>query len=526
MSDEKSPQTPDIDPTIARILGELAEVAHNSAAGQEIAQLEESLDLANRQLIQLRLEDEGWNLLTGGKPDGEDGPTLDQIKQMSDLIRAAVAESPLPKQANNLRASYAFSGAFIIPGVEGSVDIPGKRGPKGAAVKGQEALKSFVSSRTSREFVFGKSAQTLISTACSTDGVYLLLGDDKTKEVHALSVASITNVMVNPDHPGEVWAYQRTWNPTPHEKKSKPLVKWYYTDRFTGKRPSSHGEGAGKVEVDTNKTILDLAVNTQTGWALGVPDLWAGHVWNRNYLAALKDGMEVSSLMAWLSARVKKQSRTGSDALGVKVTGASRGAGVQTYGEGNAIDTYATTGKAYDYEALNPIAAVYALAAGVSLVDLLSSPSASGGSYGAAQSLSPGLRRANEMRRDLIASWMERVLEWGTGSYVQVTPASTEEIEPSREAEILALMHNSGLYHADEIRPRMAHVGRVTLKHDGPPKGYLKPNNEESLPRKDIDPEGTPNDKTSSATQGKSTGAGGKTSTDKNDRQKDAQTDI
>lgn len=480
--------------------------------------LEEQLDLAQRQITALRLEDEGWRLLAGGSRPEDEGPTLAQIKDMSKLLRPAVAESPLPKQANNLRSSYTFSEKFLIPNLEGATETAGPGRPTAETVS-LRGLKAFAQSRTAREYVFGKQAQELISTACSTDGVYLLLGDDKDKTVHAVSLVEIQDVMVNPDHPGEVWGYLRQWNPNPSDKESKPKQLWYYTDRFPGKRETSIGE-QNSIPVAQDKTIIDLMVNNQTGWAWGVPDLWAGHVWNRNYLAAIKDGMEVSSLMAWLSAKVKNQSASAGQATGITVGAATRGANVQTYGAGNDIDTYATTGKAYDYDATRPLAALYALAAGVSVVDLLASPSAAGASYGSAQALAPGMRRSIATRRDVIAGWMERVLEWATGMFHQVTPASIEDIDPYRRAQVVTLAWNTGLFHEDEIRPELAYVANLTLKHDKAPEGVLKPNNKESWARNDIDPKDDPSKPKKTApspSQGKSDGTGGTGNTSGND---------
>lgn len=485
----------------------------------QVTELKEDLDLARRQIRTLQLEDEGWHLLAGEKPE-DDGPDLDLIKEMSGLLRPAVAESPLPKQANNLRSSYVFSEKFLIPNLDGATEVKtGRPTTEEAAIK---KLKEFANARLTREYVFGKAAHELISTACSTDGMYLLLGNDKTKAVHALSLTEITGYMVNPDHPGEVWAYKRTWNPDPSSRQDKAVTKWYYTDKFTGTRGTELGAADDNHPVDQTHTIIDLTVNKQTGWAFGTPDLWAGHVWNRNYLAAIKDGMEVSALMAWLSAKVKNQSSAGSTATGVKVGAANRGANVQTYGEGNAIDTYATTGKAYDYDATRPLAAIYALAAGVSVVDLLASPSAAGASYGSAQALSGGVKRSIIMRRDAIAAWYERVLEWATGMYHQVTPASIDDIEPYRKAQVIKLLESTGLFHPDEIRPEFAQVGGITLKHEKEPEGYLLPNNEKSLKRKDIDTDSSEPTKTASnPNQGKSDGTGGQGSTAANDQRSD-----
>ena len=516
--------TPDNDriSEIARLIAEAIPVA---SMGESL--LQEELDLAQKQIQRLKLEDEGWILLSGAT-EGEDGPTLDQLHDMSRLLRAAVAESPLPKQANNLRSSYTFSEKFLIPGLDGSTETATRgRGRPTAKEETEKALRDFVSSKTAKKYIFGPDAQDLISTGCSTDGGYFLLGDDKTRTVHPIPIREIVDVYVNEDFPDEIWAYQRQWTPNPG-KPDSPKKMWYYTDTFEGDRlaalPASPTSNE-KVPVDKSKTMIDLTVNNQTGWVWGVPDLWAGHVWNRNYLAGMKDGLTVTELMAYLSAKIKNQSRTGSDAAGVKIGTGGRAGSVQTYGEGNSIDTYATTGKAYDFGALRDVAAIYALAAGVSVVDLLASPSAAGASYGSAQALAPGMRRAIAVRRDKIASWQERILEWATGTYHQVTAASIEEVEPYRKMQMLQLAHMTGLFHPDETRPEMAYQAGITLKHASEPEGYMPPNNEDSLPRKDVDIDAykvqKPTKTAPSPTQGKGDGTGGQGSTAANDQRTD-----
>lgn len=508
----------EISPAIAQLAEQIAQLIP-SPEGDEY--LREELALAQMQLNRIKLEDEGWQLLRGGS-DQVWGATLDQVKEMSRLLRDAMAESPLVKQANNLRSSYTFSEPFLIPGLDGPTEMEDEKKTRGRPTKdeaGLRRLRQFAHSRSAREYVLGRDAQELISAAMSTDGVYLLLGDDSTHVVNVIPIAEVTGTMSNPDFPGEIWAYRREWNPDP-SGEGEPVVRWYYTDRFEGNRQSSLTHGGKTETVDVGKTIIDLSVNRQPGWQFGIPDLWAGHVWNRNYLRAIKSGMEVTDLMAWLSAKVKNNSRVGANATGVTVKRGGPAGSVQTYGEGNSIDTYATTGKAYDFDALRPIAAIYALSVGVSVVDLLASPSAAGASYGSAQSLAPGMRRAIVFRRDRIAGWMERVLQWATGMYHRVTPASIDETDLHRQMQMAVQGHLSGLFHEDEVRPRMAYLAGFTLKHPAPPEGYLLPNNRDSWERSDIDPKDPPKG-VGGLGQGQSNGTGGGDSSMSNDQRTD-----
>ena len=509
--------TSEINPQITQLAEAIAQIL--PPIGVDTSVLKEELDLAQRQIQRLQMEDQGWILLQGGTPQ-EEGPSLDQVKSMSGLLRAGVAESPIPKQANTLRASYTFGKPFLVSGLEIVTELnpegTTRRGRKTDDERAIKALKDFAASRSFREYVMGDPASDLISTACSTDGVYLLLGDNAAKTVNTFPLKEVADVLVNPDHPGEVWAYLREWT-TYDSGKPKPMKRWYYTDRFTGTKVSSYGEGPSRVTVDRGKTIIDLSVNRQTGWPLGMPDLWAPHVWARNYMMSVKDGMEVTSLMAHFSAKIKQQTPGGAAKTGVEIAKGGPAASVQTYAAGNSIDTYATTGKAYDFDALRPIAALYALGAGVSVVDLLASPSAAGASYGSAQALAPSMRRAIEIRRNTIAAWIERVLEWGTGSYHRVTPVSIEELEPYRRMQMVVMALNSGLYYPDEIRPLMAYLAGITVKHEKEPEGWLPPNNEDSLPRKDIDTDGSSQSSTAPQAgtpgQGQSDGTGGQGST-------------
>lgn len=492
--------------------------------------LREELDLVKAQYDALRLEDQGWRVLFGVKDESEYGMSLATLKNVSKRLRESVAGSPLPKQANYLRYSYTFSQPFIIPNREGSTETPDNTDqPQGRQRRpGRKTDKErFYSSPVNQRYLFGKEAQQLISTACSTDGLYLALGDNNTKEVRPVPLAEIEAYLLNSDFPGEVWAYLRAWNPDPGNPNSEVQRRWYYTDRYTGTKEKSISITGPKgtnesFPTDVSKTLIDFTVNSQVGWTFGVPDLMAGEVWNRNYITMMNHGKEVSETLAYYSAKVKQRSVSGANNTGVKIGNTSGGGNTISVGEGNELDVFSSAGKTYDFEGLRPVAAMYAASVGVSIVDLLASPSAAGSSYGSAAALAPGMRRGIEARRAQIAAWMERLIFWGTGEWVQVTPASIEEVEPYRKMQILKLAEMSGLFHEDEIRPEMAFLANITLKHDSHPEGYLMPNNEKSLSRSDVDADATGGTTTaSSPDQGKSNGSGGGGSTTANDQRTD-----
>ena len=481
------------------------------------SRFKEDLELVQAQFAQLAAEDHGWTSIFGGNAEEDLGLDLDTLKKVSKRLKESVAGSPFPKQANSLRYSYTFSQPLIVPGMSGSTEVT-----RGAPSK----ERKFYENRINQRYVFGKEAQYLVSTALSTDGCYLALYSESDRAVRPVPLSEIVDVLVNPDFPAEVWAYLRTWKPY---SSKDPEKRWYYTDRFVGTRKkriaqSSNGQEGDTIAVDTDKTMVDLVVNQQVGWPLGVPDLMAGEVWNRKYIQMMNHGEEVSATLAYYAAKVRVKSKAGANSVGVRLGGTGGAGSTIATGEGNDIDVFSSAGKVYSFEGLRPIAAMYAAAAGVSVVDLMASPSAAGSSYGSAAALAPGMRRAIEARRLQIAAWEERIIKVGTGKDVQVTPSSIEEVDPYRRMQMLRLAEITGLLHPDEARPEFLYLAGITPKHAAEPEGYLQPNNEKSLKRKDIDTDSDATGGTTTAAspgQGQSTGDGGAGSTAANDLRTD-----
>lgn len=480
--------------------------------------LKEELNLVQAQFAHLKAEDQGWISLLGG--DGFEqstGLSLDTLKEVSEQLREGVAGSSFPKQANDLRYSYTFSKAFVIPGVDQDADSPPKPGKK-------PALQEFFDNPLNQRYAFSEEAQMGMNAATSTDGMYLFLGDDATKSGRAIPISEIGAVYLNPDFKDEVWAYRRDWSSVDPSGKVEQMQRWYFTDRFTGKLPDTIGPKEDKVKVDKTKTIIDFKANIQLSWALGIPDLMAAHIWNKKYLTMMAHGEEVSAVLATYAAKVRQSTAKGAQAAGVKMQGASAGGPKAfVHGEGNTIDLFQSLGKTYDFDGLRPIASMYAAAAGVSVVDLTASPASAGSSYGAAASLQPGQRRSIEARREQWAAWYERIIKWGTGKDVKVTPEPLDETDQYRKSQIAALAWNTGLVHADEVRPSLLKIAGLTSKHSKAPEGVLMPNNKDSWERADIDPKDGPGVPTTAASpdQGQSNGSGGMSSTDKNDMRTD-----
>lgn len=482
----------------------------------------QELQSTNRMLVErlqdvqmmFQLEDRGWELLLGGLASSDTpGLDLDQLKEVSTKIQSYIVGNPIIKRGTELRASYIWSKGVNIPGVN---DDPSKRGRK-------SEVERFCRDPKTRRYLLSAESHLEKERAAVSSGEYLLVGDDEAKKIlHPVPLSEITDVLVNPDYAGEVWAYKRQWRTLGAGGVAETKTLWYYTDQYIGVRKKELGREPWSVPVAQNRTIIDQTFNSQVGWPLGVPDGLAAIVWARIYSELMNHGKIMTEALAKFAMKVTVNSKSGASNVGLKLAGSGGSGQTAALGSGNDLVPLSSAGKSYDFDGIRAVAAQVATALEVSIVHLLSDPGAAGSSYGSASNLDLPTKRAMVSRQNTWAEYLQRVIRWGTGKDVQVTFPSLDDPDPYREMQIKAVAWNSGLVHADEARPQILQVAGMEALHDSAPDGVLLPNNQFSLARKDIDTDsaGTP---TSGASpdQGASNGGGGTPGDVKNDLRTD-----
>jgi hypothetical protein len=443
----------------------ISEVQSSPQLSADIARLQESLADVR---IMLAADDRGWTKWWGnGNPlqDEKTGLTLAELKDVSKEIRSYVIGHPLIQNAANLRSNYVWSKGVNIPGGV-------KTGKQGR----QSPVFKFVNDPVNQDNLFSSEAEDKLEHAASTDGTILLLGDDGSKTVRVVPLHEFTDLYVNPDFPGEVWAYRRQWESytgtTPVQ-----MDRWYYTDRFPGTKQASITVGGKRVTVDKTVTLFDQRFNGQVGWPLGVPDLIAAVAWARMYSDAMKRGSQMQAAMATLAYKAVGSSAASANSMAVKIAGASGAGNTASMAVGNDLMPLSTAGKGYDFASLAPIAALIAAAAQVSKIDLMADPSAAGSSYGSAATLDPAKKRAIIVRQNAWRRFLQRIIKWGTGTDVDLFFNELEDPDAYRDAQQLTLAQASGLLHRDELRIKwLANIDSADL-HNGelPPEPVLPP---------------------------------------------------
>lgn len=464
----------------------LQEVADHSPEMAEFVQ-----EALPRVSAMLQREDVGWLDMFSGTVGSSDipGPDLDQVKESSELAREMSIGSPLIARGLDLRTSYVWSKGIVIDG-EPDLFSPsdGKRGPK-------DKKTQFFSKASVQRHVLSSEAHKDMEAAAFTDGHYILLGDDSSKEVHPIPFSEIDALYLNPEYDGEIIAYRRTW--TSYPKLGAQGVQrsvWYYVDTYTGNRVMPEDitkvTSGPKPEVDTTKTLFVKNFNTMVGWPLGVPDALPALKWARFYAEMVNDGKIVSKANAKFAYKTKSTTAAGAQNAAAKASNSKGVGNVAALGNNNDLISIPQANRAYDFNGLRPIAAQVATALNVSVVHILSDPGAAGSSYGSASNLDLPTKRAMVSRQSEWIDFIQRILHWGTKEPMRVSFPSLDDPDPYREGQLLTMVWNSGLVGAEEIRPRMIEVAGISPLLSKAPTGVMLPNNEKSLNRRDIDADG------------------------------------
>lgn len=469
----------------------------------EMTQLiEELTDIREdfRGLVALQQEDKGWKLLLGGKELGDQGPTLDELKEVSKQARDMTA-NPLIDRAVGLRQSYIWSKPPVIPLPDRDPTKPGRK----------SALERFVTNPRNQASLLGSDAHEKMELAAITDGCFLLLGDKSSKVVRPIPLTEIVDILVHDDFNDEIIAYKRRWEHFNRDTMmTEELTEWVYvenvpqSDRVDSIETLQKGE---KVLIATSKKyeIIDFWANQQVGWALGTPDSLAAIPWARMYVELFNYGRDMTAQLAKFVGKITNKTKAGHQNTGAKLATA-RGAGkFATMADGNTMEIFGSAGKTYDFAGIRPVAALVATSMEVSVVHLLSDPGAAGSSYGSAANLDLPTKRAVVQRQRSWAAYLERVLKWATAQDVTVTFPTLDEPDPYREMQTAMLPVLHGLVHRSEARPRAAAIANIELTEDG-------------LPELGLDDATV---QTPSPDQGRANGTGGTASATANDQRSD-----
>lgn len=422
----------------------------------EVAELRLEESLTDRLIS---MEDIGWTKIFGGpKPDEDSGPTLEQLHEVAERLRPEAATNPLHIRGAQLRHSYVFGRGLYMTGLGDKVD---------ELIKNPYNLQA----------LFSVQAYETNNKALFTDGNLFVLREEKTNLLTVVPVNQITGVATDPDDNAKVRYLKRSW-----VSNGKAQEVWYPLARFKntrvgrGKRKSQTGgiqktlvaqKGGRSIPVSQDTVIYLHTSNRQSGWTFGLPDSLGAYVWSVAYKEYLHDNAVLVKALSQLAWKVSASSKTGADtaASTVKIPGT---AGTAVVGNGTDV-TAVSRGSDVNFGNGQPLAALAAASMGVPVIALLSSPGATGGSYGAAQTLDePTLKGMKAVQDSWTVFYYEILTDMGAEAPEVAFPNISQD-ETYREVQSLVTGYEAGGLFQEELRDALLDLLDVKKMKEGLP---------------------------------------------------------
>lgn len=503
----------------------IAEMAANEERIAELYNAAQNLQMQIESMSNLSLmaDGVGWIDLNGSY--ATDGPTLYQVQDVAKKLRNLTGLNAHIGRGARARHSYIWEGGIHYDGIPGSARGRGTN------------VQAIIQDAVNQSNFFGAAARERQEKACYASGHYFVIGEEATtgrnakpKRLYSVPIWQITAALVNPDLPDEIWAVRRSWSPDGIVDGSNYVQtgsaaqkhEWVFLNAHIDKRTRSITYNGGAEPVAQSKRMFMEVVNRQDGWTWGLPDAVAAFAWADQYRRGLINGIKMQEALATLAFKLTGKSAAGAANGAVKVQSTTVKGGTAAMVDGMDVAALSTAGKGYDFDSLRPVLAAAATAIDISVVALSSDPGAAGSSYGSAQTLDLPTRLAMEARRAIHVQFEREILAWlgAPDARVWFQPL-VDGAELYRLVQTIVLKWNTGLYEPKQAKAQLDAL--MGIFEPAPiPEGVLVPNNQASLPRKDIDTDsGGVGTQAPAADQGISNGTGGQGTDSGNDIRND-----
>lgn len=454
-------------------------------------------------VLMLRQDDVGW-ALPGG--DGDyDGLDLSDLQKWSSEIRTSLTgtreKAPNPHMRNGLmlRHSYIWDGNIHY------ADVPASR-------QGKANVQNLIDNSSNKRLFFSPSSRRRREHALYADGLYLVIGENKTHKLRPVSLGEITDTHRDKLYENEIVAYRWTRNEiVGNTVDRKERSYWVFVDWFEGTIPTTINYEGEKEPVLKTHTAFDLHANRPDGAAFGSPDAIAALVWARIIRDLIMNGVKMQDALAMFAFRATSGTKEGQQAAALELSKAQEAGSTATLGGDNNLTPMSSAGRGYDFGSIGFVVSTMAASLHVSGIALSANTSLAGSSYGAAKTLDLPGRMAMQTRRAEHVEFDERILTWlgapDATAYFDNYDDATDEY---RSVQASMLAWTTGTLTPEGFRQELETIYGRKLA-GGIPPGVIIPNNKKSLPPAAPAAPPTPPAaiQTAAPNQGKSDGTGG-----------------
>lgn len=399
------------------------------------------------------LDASGWRDLDAfGKAD--EGLDLNTLHTLSERLREMAASNPLHVRGAQLRFSYVFGEGLDFQGLK-------------------PAARAIVDNPYNKETLFSVDAYETLNLASFADGNVIVIYDQTDKLFTLVPIHEITGVACDPNDDGKIRYIKRSRNGLSGNQRSEwiPLSRWKKT---VGSLPNKVSD-ADNDPISKTKVAYVKRSHRQAGWTWGIPDSMAAAVYAMAYSDYLQNNAKLVKALSMIAWSLTKTTKEGvSNAAAQVVVGGVGGTAVNT--TGNAVSSVGVPSAQVNMNNGQPLAALVATTFGVSVIALLSSPGATGGSYGAATTLGDPTTKVMQAVQDSWRLFFAEIFA-DLGSTKATLGFPSIETDPAyRELQSITTAHSFGLLHDDEAREGALKVLRVPKLHDElPPKPVETP---------------------------------------------------
>lgn len=430
-----------------------------SAQDERLFHLEENL--ARRVLD---LDDLGWTRIDG-RTDDSNGIPLDKLHNITEKLQDMAAMHPLSKRGAQLRHAYVFGRGVNFEGLQ----------PK------TEALINNVYNQAA---LFSVQAHESNNLALFTDGNLFVIRN-KDNILTTVPINQIQGVITDPEDASKIRYFKRVWSIPGTNGQAERKEKWYPLARYKntivgrGKRngglPKSFlGDGGKRIPVEQDSVMYFHSTQRQVGWTFGVPDSLAGSVWIQSYSKYLANNSALNEALTQIAWQIQSATKRGSGNAGAAISQAGGPGGTAITGMGNMLSSVGVPSAQVNFNNGQPLAALVAASFGVPVIALLSSPGATGGSYGAAQTLSdPSIKGFQAVQDSWTVFYLEILSDMGSPN-AEVSFPSLEQDPTYREVQSIVVSTEAGLVHQDEARAKVLDLLDIKSLHESLPE--LNPN--------------------------------------------------
>lgn len=375
-----------------------------------------------------------WKLISGASGDlSGDRVTLDDLHTIYPTLNELANTNPWHIRGAQLRYSYIFGKRFDLENV-------------------RKKERKILDDPHNRSVLFSIDAMESLNLSMFTAGNVVVLFDRVTGRFTRVPIMEITGAITNPDDDTDVWYVRRTWMSRDAQNNDKEENRWFPTARHEQREGRANLRKTIKVDGAESQTVSQTSVafvkvgKRPEGSTWGVPDSLGAMLWTVAYSEYLSDNsklVKALSRFAWNITRPDKAAarRTASEIH--EAPGNSVGASAVNAGGG--ISSVGVPSAQVNMNNGQPLIAAVAASFGVPVIALLSSPGATGGSYGAASTLDQPTIKGFEVLQDSWSEFYEEILRYlgSPDALVVFPPIQTDP--PHRILAALGIAVSQGL---------------------------------------------------------------------------------